>query len=106
MAKIKRNAFRCKRCGMVVESKSVHDYQQCACGNFTDGGLEYIRRGGNLEDMEDMSEMEKTVDREGAISELNSALDILEQLNRVQNRSISIAIARVEEAILWLEKDN
>lgn len=56
MSEIKRNAFRCKKCGMVVESKSVHDFQQCKCGNFTDGGLEYVRRGGEIKDMEDLSE--------------------------------------------------
>lgn len=56
MSEIKRNAFRCKKCGMVVESKSVHDFEQCKCGNFTDGGLEYVRSGGKIEDMEDLSE--------------------------------------------------
>ena len=59
--KLTKNAFYCKRCGMTVESKSVHDYQKCKCGNFTDGGLEYIRRGGNPEDMEDKCEWEKQV---------------------------------------------
>lgn len=54
--KIMRNAFRCRKCGMIVESKSVHDFQTCKCGNFTDGGLDYVRRGGNIEDMEDLSE--------------------------------------------------
>lgn len=53
-----RNAFRCKKCGMVVESTSRHHFAQCKCGNFTDGGTDYIRRGGNLEDMEDLSECE------------------------------------------------
>ena len=56
--KILRNAFRCKKCGMVVESKSVHDFQECRCGNFTDGGHEYIRRGGNFDAMEDLSKYE------------------------------------------------
>lgn len=54
--KIIKNAFRCKKCGEIVESKSVHHFAQCSCGNFTDGGHEYIRRGGNLEDMEDLVE--------------------------------------------------
>ena len=56
MGKITRNAFCCKKCGMVVESKTRHDFQECKCGNFTDGGLDYIRRGGKIEDMEDLSE--------------------------------------------------
>lgn len=59
MSKIKRNAFRCKQCGLVVESKTVHDFQECRCGNFTDGGHEYIRRGGNFDAMEDLSEYEE-----------------------------------------------
>lgn len=53
---ILKNAFYCKKCKMLVESKSVHDYAKCKCGNSTDGGLDYIRRGGNFEDMEDRSE--------------------------------------------------
>lgn len=52
-----RNAFYCKKCGMIVESKSVHDFQECKCGNFTDGGMEYIRRGGHFEDMVDIDEL-------------------------------------------------
>ena len=50
-----RNAFRCRKCGMIVESKSVHDFQKCKCGNYTDGGTDYIHRGGNFADMEDLS---------------------------------------------------
>lgn len=56
-----RNAFYCKKCKMTVESKSVHDYQKCKCGNFTDGGLDYIRRGGNTADMEDRCEWKDKV---------------------------------------------
>lgn len=62
MERIIRNAFKCKKCGEIVESASVHDFQSCSCGNFTDGGHEYIRRGGKLEDIEDMSERE-TLDK-------------------------------------------
>ena len=58
---ISQNAFYCKKCKMTVESKSVHDYQKCKCGNFTDGGLDYIRRGGNTADMEDRCEWKDKV---------------------------------------------
>lgn len=58
--KILRNAARCRRCGDVVESRHVHDFRRCSCGSvFVDGGLEYVRRGGNLDDIEDLSEFEK-----------------------------------------------
>lgn len=62
MRKLKRNAFRCKSCGDAVESRHVHHFATCSCQpyNFTDGGLEYVRRGGNLEDMEDLSEYDES----------------------------------------------
>ena len=56
MKELVKNAFKCKKCGQLVESKTRHDFATCKCGNFTDGGLEYIRRGGNLDDMEDACE--------------------------------------------------
>lgn len=41
---ITNRAF-CKLCRMEVESKSVHDFCSCRCGNLSvDGGREYIRR--------------------------------------------------------------
>lgn len=54
--KIIRNAVRCKRCMKYLESCSVHDFQQCKCGVFVDGGLSYMRRGwpdGNCDDWYD-----------------------------------------------------
>lgn len=43
--KILKNAVRCKICGDVIESKHVHDFKRCSCGNVAvDGGHEYLRR--------------------------------------------------------------
>lgn len=61
MKKILRNRFRCLKCGDIIESKSVHDFQQCRCGSiFTDGGHEYIRlgltQGLTSDDYEDLCE--------------------------------------------------
>lgn len=43
--KIIRNAIRCKHCGEVIESKSVHDFKYCSCGSCAvDGGHAYLRR--------------------------------------------------------------
>lgn len=62
--KIKRNMIRCKKCGDIIESKSVHDFQQCSCGSaYVDGGHEYIRIGGNFKDIEILTEYEN--DEEG-----------------------------------------
>ena len=52
-----RNAARCKRCGDIVESRHRHDFRPCKCGAVTvDGGLDYLRRCGDIADIEDLSE--------------------------------------------------
>lgn len=53
-----RNKIRCKKCGDIIESVSVHDFKFCSCGACAvDGGHDYLRRCGNLEDWEDLSEV-------------------------------------------------
>ena len=39
-----RTRWVCQKCRAVLESKHVHDFQQCACGEFVDGCTHYIRR--------------------------------------------------------------
>lgn len=57
--KIKRNAAKCLKCNDVVESVHVHDFKYCKCQSiFVDGGKDYIRRGGNVSDMLDLTEYE------------------------------------------------
>jgi uncharacterized CHY-type Zn-finger protein len=52
----RRNRARCKVCGDVVESLSVHDFKSCKCGAMSvDGGNEYIRRG--YKDFKDVEEL-------------------------------------------------
>ena len=52
-----------KKCGEVIESKSVHDFKFCSCGACAvDGGHEYLRRCGELEDWEELAENEETDD--------------------------------------------
>ena len=56
---IRRNAARCRRCDTVVESTHRHDFVPCRCGAiFVDGGLEYVRTGGNPEDFESLAEVD------------------------------------------------
>lgn len=39
------NKAKCKLCGDVVESKTVHDFRSCSCGEISvDGGKDYLRR--------------------------------------------------------------
>jgi tRNA(Ile2) C34 agmatinyltransferase TiaS len=62
--RITKNAARCKKCGVTVESKHVHDFRYCPCGAiFVDGGRDYLRRGGDLDAMEEMSEYEEDRNR-------------------------------------------
>ena len=57
--KIIRNAAKCLKCNDMIESKHVHDFRFCKCQSiFVDGGKDYIRRGGNLSDMLDLTEYE------------------------------------------------
>lgn len=62
--KILRNAAECARCGDVVESRHRHDFVGCSCGAiFVDGGLAYLRRGGeSLDLIIDRSECEEDPD--------------------------------------------
>lgn len=80
--KIIHNRCKCKNCGEVIESLSVHDWVCCACfhesngktGCFTDGGCDYIRRGGHPEYIEDMDETRLFTDEE--VEEYNRKLDL------------------------------
>jgi hypothetical protein len=48
MRKILKNKIQCNKCKDIIESKSVHDFRYCQCGNvFVDGGRDYTRRGWN-----------------------------------------------------------
>jgi len=57
MKRLIKNIARCRKCNTIVESAYRRDFKFCECGSiFVDGGKDYIRRGGNLEDIEDLSE--------------------------------------------------
>ena len=60
MIKIIRNAIRCKNCGEIIESKHLHDFVRCKCGDCTvDGGHCYLRGSFNPngKGFEDLSEV-------------------------------------------------
>jgi hypothetical protein len=55
--RILRNRCRCKKCGTVIESWHRHGLVSCACGAiYTDGGREYLHRGGEPTCIEDLTE--------------------------------------------------
>ena len=52
------NKIKCKKCGDIIESKSTNDYKKCSCGAVAiDGGKDYLKRIGNEEDYEELSEI-------------------------------------------------
>ena len=54
------NRIKCKKCGDVIESKTIHDFKFCSCGTIAvDGGHDYLKRSGNREDWEELSEVEE-----------------------------------------------
>ena len=59
MEKILVNKIKCNKCGDIIESMHQHDFKFCKCGTVAvDGGKEYLRRVGNREDWEELSEFE------------------------------------------------
>ena len=54
--KIMCNKVKCKFCGDIIESKYPHNFVKCSCGKIAiDGGLEYLKRIGNLNEYEELS---------------------------------------------------
>lgn len=61
MSNIISNKARCLNCNTIVESEHRHHLAFCPCGKiFVDGGKEYLRRGGEIHLIEEMSEIQKT----------------------------------------------
>ena len=57
MSRIKSNKGRCKLCNDIIESSYTHDFVTCSCGAVSvDGGKSYLKRVGNLENFEELSE--------------------------------------------------
>ena len=57
MERIIINKIRCKKCGDTIESTHRHDFKFCKCGAVAvDGGKDYLRRCGNRENWEELSE--------------------------------------------------
>lgn len=64
-SKVIRNAARCSKCKDIIESTHRHDFVQCTCATiFVDGGLDYLRRGGDFQYFEELSEWEEVDDKD------------------------------------------
>ena len=55
-----KNTIQCKKCGDIIESISANDLKTCSCrACAVDGGHDYLRRCGELEDFIELSEIQK-----------------------------------------------
>ena len=55
--RIIRNRAKCLRCGDIIESTNRWDFVTCSCGSLSvDGGRDYLKRCGNPENCEELSE--------------------------------------------------
>lgn len=56
------NKIKCKKYGDIIGSKSNNDYKRCLCGAVAiDGGKDYLKRIGNEEDYEELSEIKDNI---------------------------------------------
>ncbi|WP_152393393.1 DUF7695 domain-containing protein [Paenibacillus guangzhouensis] len=54
--RILRNAVRCLNCNETIESTTIYDFKTCSCGKVgVDGGRQYLKRIGSIEDYEELS---------------------------------------------------
>lgn len=57
--KIIENKAKCKICQDIIESESTNDLKRCSCGSIAvDGGLDYIKRLGNLDNIIELTKYE------------------------------------------------
>ena len=54
---ILHNRIKCRICGDIIESTTVHDFKMCSCGACgVDGGHDYLRRIGDMNNWQEISE--------------------------------------------------
>lgn len=103
MLKIVSNKIRCKFCGDVIESFSVHDFKRCRCGKCsTDGGHEYAQRSFITENPEDTYEdLSVYLDEDGKLVDARDA-----DKKDVPLKPIRVEITEVEEPEIVAELDD
>lgn len=57
---IRENKIKCLKCGDILISEDAHDFRRCSCKAVAvDGGLDYLRRVGEPEDYEELSDYDE-----------------------------------------------
>lgn len=70
------NSVICLECNDTIYSKHRHDFVQCSCGNIAvDGGMEYLRRIGNVSKTKGNSVFMKNEDVKECKAAIREAID-------------------------------
>lgn len=86
-----QNEAKCKKCGDIIWSGSTHDFKSCGCGAISvDGGMSYIKRCGEPEDIEDRS---LSTDREKLLECVQLVEKAKEQVLTTPNDTFNYSIA-------------
>ena len=97
-----QNEAQCMKCGDIIVSKHVHDFAACRCGAiFVDGGMEYLRRGGEEENFVDRSLL---MDKD-ALNECIDAVKFAEENNK-NELGITLSVIRILRDFQLLDKKN
>lgn len=84
---ITRNRCQCSHCNDIIESTHSHNFVRCKCGAiFTDGGLEYVRRGFSKVD----SIIDLTETRPATRKELLAEVRRLRELGKTCSRNSGV----------------
>ena len=61
---IKLNAAKCAKCGAVIVSLTLHDWQTCPCqAIYIDGGYNYPREGGEPKNFAAVTAQEASIEK-------------------------------------------
>lgn len=78
------NQARCRKCGDIVESRFVNDFKRCSCGSIAvDGGLEYIKRIGDQENIIELSIIEEGITKRLKPFDFSKSINNIELYQRL-----------------------
>lgn len=103
---------RCKKCGDLIWSSDVHDMVWCKCGAIAiDGGEDYCKVTGNLDDMEDVKPIDALNHLKDLVTRLsteiehaNEQLKAKESVNLIYQNTLSLKRDDFKELVGELNK--
>ena len=86
MKTIIQNESECRKCGDIIWSGNRHDFRTCSCSAISvDGGMAYIRRCGNPDDV-----IERSMSMEA--THLASVVEAVETMRKTGRNDLGIAL--------------